>query len=61
MKGPPYYKPNTKTFKDDTMKRQITEAVKIKAIPTERSMNSRQEWNIARLPCNDNITLQEYH
>ena len=40
----------TKTFKDDPMKRQITEAVKIKAVPTERSMNSRQEWNIARLP-----------
>ena len=40
----------TKTFKDDSMKRQITEAMKIKAIPPERSMNSRLEWNTTRVP-----------
>ena len=40
----------TKTFKDDPLKRQITEAIKIKAVPLERSINSKLEWNIARIP-----------
>ena len=40
----------TKTFKDDAMGRQITEATKIKAVPTNRSMNTRREWNTTRIP-----------
>ena len=36
--------------RSDPMKRQILEAIRIQKVPQERSMNSRSEWNTARIP-----------
>ena len=38
------------TFKDDCLKRQISESVNIKKIPVENIMNARNEWNSQRIP-----------
>ena len=38
------------TFKDDCLKRQISESVNIKKIPAENLMNARNEWNTQRIP-----------
>ena len=40
----------TKTFKDDAMLRQITEAVQIDSVDPARLMNTRAEWNMTRVP-----------
>ena len=40
----------TKTFKDDALGRQITEALKITAIPAGKSMNTRFKWNATKIP-----------
>ena len=36
--------------RNDAMKRQILEATRIQAVPEERQMNSRGEWNMNRVP-----------
>ena len=40
----------TKTFKDNAMLRQITEAVQIDNVDPARLMNTRAEWNMTRVP-----------
>ena len=40
----------TKSFKYDSMMRQITEAVQINNTPAEELMNTRAEWNMTRVP-----------
>ena len=42
----------TASFKDDALLRQVTEAVKIRRVPEEKSMNSKEEYNVARLSQN---------
>ena len=37
-------------FKNDAMLRQITEAVNINNTPQNHTMNTRSEWNMARVP-----------
>ena len=36
--------------RNDPMKRQILEAIRIQEVPQERQMNSRAEWNMNRIP-----------
>ena len=38
------------SFKDDSLKRQISESVNINSIPIEQIMNTRNEWNNQRIP-----------
>ena len=40
----------TRTFRNDAMLRQITEAVQIENTDKESLMNSRSEWNMTRIP-----------
>ena len=40
----------TGTFRNDAMLREITEAVQIKNIEARELMNTRAEWNMARVP-----------
>ena len=39
----------TETFKHDALLRQVSEAVKIRNVPIETSMNAREEYNIAMM------------
>ena len=36
--------------RNDPTKRQILEAVRLRQVPEERTMNSRSEWNSVRIP-----------
>jgi hypothetical protein len=45
------------TFRNDTMLRQITEAVQINNTDQDILMNSRAEWRMARVP---RVTISEY-
>ena len=36
--------------RNDPTKRKILESVRLQKVPVERVMNSRSEWNSARLP-----------
>ena len=48
---PPAFKMvNDEHFKNDTMLRQITEAVSIRNTPLVNVMNTRAEWNMPRVP-----------
>ena len=40
----------TGTYRNDTMLRQITEAVQIENTDTNQLMNDRAEWNMTPLP-----------
>ena len=40
----------TGTFRNDAMLRQITEAVQINNTDRNELMNTRAEWNMARVP-----------
>ena len=40
----------TGTFKNDSMLRQITEAVQINNMEVGTRMNDRAEWNMTRIP-----------
>ena len=40
----------TGTFRNDSMLRQITEAVQIDNEDPRRLMNTRAEWNMTRVP-----------
>jgi len=40
----------TRSFKNDAMLRQITEAVQIDNTEQGRLMNTRAEWNMTRVP-----------
>ena len=42
----------TGTFKNDTMLRQVTEAVQINGMDANERMNTRAEWNMTRIPRN---------
>ena len=47
----------SRTFRNDTMLRQITEAVQINNTDQNILMNSRAEWRMARVPY---ATISEY-
>lgn len=47
---PPYTMTIDNDFKNDTMLRQIMEAVNIQNTPEDNTMNTRAEWNMPRVP-----------
>ena len=46
----------SESFKDDSLKRQISESVNINSKPVDQIMNTRNEWNNQRIP---HVTIAE--